>query len=151
MLYRCHDSMCRVTVGLNIQEGQTGTVSAYVLARGTAKTCSVVTYPVLTLCLHRHIRELDPNRAMGTLEITGDFRSAHIHAWLLTILPDTPQQWQKGEVQLFLESAALQTQLSVKYDDGTAIFQSDSPSALSMLRTALTKYAVIAMEYASGT
>lgn len=138
---RCHDSMPRVMVSLKIQEGQTGTISAYVISRGTAKTSSVVSYPVMSLCLHHRIREADPDRALGTLEISGDFRSADMHAWLLAILPDTPHQRQEGDMRLVYESAALKTQLAVTYNDNSARFQSDNPCALSLLRTALTKYA----------
>lgn len=135
---RCHDSMPRVMVSLKIQEGQTGTISAYVISRGTSKTSSAVSYPVRTLCLHHRIRELDGARALGTLEISGDFRSVDMHAWLLAILPDTPQQRQEGGVRLVYESAALQSQLVVVYSDGTAQFQSDSPCTLALLRAALT-------------
>lgn len=125
-------------VSLKIQEGQTGTISAYVISRGTSKTSSAVSYPVRTLCLHHRIRELDGARALGTLEISGDFRSVDMHAWLLAILPDTPQQRQEGGVRLVYESAALQSQLVVVYSDGTAQFQSDSPCTLALLRAALT-------------
>lgn len=128
-------------VNLRIQEGQTGSISAYVISRGTAKTSSVVSYPVMTLCLHQRIRELDAGRALGTLEITGDFRSVDMHAWLLEILPDTPQQRQGGDAPALAvyESTVLRSQLVVTYRDSAARFQSDSPGTLALLRTALTK------------
>jgi hypothetical protein len=133
--------MPHVTVGMKIQEGQTGKLSAYVISRGTSKTSSVVSYPVLTLCLHRRIRELDPDRALGSLEISGDFSSVDMHSWLRTILPDTPQQRQDGDVRLVYESAALKTQLVVTFNDSNARFQSDNPCTLSLLRAAITKHA----------
>jgi hypothetical protein len=132
--------MPQVTVSLKVQEGQTGKLSAYVISRGTTKTSSVVSYPILTLCLHRRIREPDRGRELGTLEISGDFSSVDMHAWLRAILPDAPQQRQDGDVRLVYESAALQTQLVVVYSDNSARFQSDSPCTLALLRAALTKH-----------
>jgi hypothetical protein len=65
--------MQHVTAGMNIQERQTGYLSANVISRGAHKMSSVVLHldPVLNLCLHRRICELDPACALGSLKPQG--------------------------------------------------------------------------------
>jgi Bardet-Biedl syndrome 7 protein len=129
--------MPRLVVSCRIREGQTGRILAYVVSRGSLQTSSVVSYPVLTLCLHYPIHKPDAQRAFGHLELSGDFTVADMHAWLLEILPGAPQQPTAGEGRLTYEHAGLCTQLHVLFRDGAARFSCDSAPTLALLRTAL--------------
>lgn len=131
--------MSRLVVLMRIPEGQAGSVSAYVVARAAPRTSAAVTYPVHTLCMHHRVHTPDSGRTYGHVDVSGDFRTQEMHAWVANVLPDMPRQSADEETRLAYRSSALNTHVIASFRNGTARFASDSAAALAMLRAELTR------------
>jgi hypothetical protein len=76
-----------------------------------------------------------------TLVLSGPFSLLQMHEWVCSCLPDVPAKLAadgREEVQLSFRGLVLSTHLLMNYRKGSAVFKSDSPSAISVLREHMT-------------
>lgn len=131
--------MLRVVIAFRVEEGFSGTISAFVVPKNAPKTCNRITCPIYTLSLHHRIREPDPSRPFAQFAISGDFLAADVHQWLLNCLPDLPKHVPGTDAKLVYESAVLKTQVVITYQDNGVKVSSDNVCALMILRDTITR------------
>lgn len=89
-----------------------------------------------------------PGYPLGVLTCTGSFSLPQMHEWVATCLPDVPSRIVaedgREEVTLAFRNGFVGTLLLVSYKRGSAVFRSDSPSALAILRDAIISAATAA-------
>jgi hypothetical protein len=73
----------------------------------------------------------------GVLTISGTFTLSQMHEWVASCLPDVPLRLTaegKDEIALAFKNVLVGTHLLCYYKKGNAIFRSDNPSALAILK-----------------
>ncbi|XP_040570762.1 BBSome complex member BBS7 [Lepeophtheirus salmonis] len=140
--YRCQANTTRLEIKIRTIEGQYGTLRAYITPRLQPKCCQVQEYKVKPLSLHMRKRFYNDARPRNILRLTGPFTLAEMHFWIHFCLPEVPEKSPSEDMaQLCFESTFLGTILKIEYGKGTAVFQSDNISTISILKDVLTKEA----------
>ena len=143
-VFRCQDSINRVQILMRLTEGLGGSLTAYIIPRMAPKSGTSLTYRIKPLCLHARAQAGpdDERRPMSELRITGGFSLLEIHTWVGGCLPDVAARPPvEDAVALTYRSALLGSLLQARYRAGECRFLSDSVSALSILRDAITREA----------
>jgi hypothetical protein len=143
--------MQRVCVAMRVEEGQAGTILAYIVPKNPPKTCKRINCNLQALSLHYRIRDASAGLPLAQLDISGDFLTADVHQWLACCLPDLPKQMHGQDIQLAYESAVHQTQVTVQARDGSLRLASDNVCSLAILRDVLMRCARLDLNQSSLT
>ena len=73
--------------------------------------------------------------------IQGKFTMSMMHDWVGTALPEVPPRAQEAERTLYFVNVFTDTELSVTYKKGHAIFKADSTSTIAILRDVVSSKA----------
>lgn len=140
--FRCQERVNRLTIRLRTTEGEYGDIKLFVLAKVSPASAKLTTLRVPPLSLHHRQNEDHkiPDE-MSNLRFTGSFTMNQIHEWISTCLPEVPQKLHQDEVNLVFENTFVGSTLCCKYRKGEASFDSDSISALAILKEVITKEA----------
>ncbi|VDN04159.1 unnamed protein product [Thelazia callipaeda] len=138
--YRCQTSTTRIEIGIRSVEGQYGTLRAYICPKIYPRICQVRTYEIKPLMLHYRVHQFDSSLPLNVLKINGNFTLAEAHQWLRMLLLDIPD---RSPTQNFVTfnfcSAFTGTQMQAIYSRGSAVFQSDNISTITIIRDVLSK------------
>lgn len=89
---------------------------------------------------------LPPSFPLGTLTVTGSFTLSHMHDWVSQCIPDVPLRLTaegRDELSLAFRNVFIGTHLLCAYKKGFAVFQSDNPSALAIIKEVITSNATV--------
>ncbi|XP_075234502.1 BBSome complex member BBS7-like [Lycorma delicatula] len=140
--YRCQMNTTRLEVRVRTNEGQHGTLIAYITPLIQPKCCQLRHYPIKLLSLHTRCHEFDPSRSYNVLTLKGAFSLAEMHAWVSFCLPEVPEKTPVSQhAEFTFISTFLGTMLNCSYGKGEAEFKSDNISTISILKDVLTKEA----------
>lgn len=144
--FRCQDNVTRLEVKIRTVEGQHGTLSCYVVARQSPKTCQKVEFQIRPLSLHTkvHLEEAQAilkARPSNTLKFTGTFSLNDVHSWVVTCLPNVAPRLTTESSTLCFKSTFLGTVLKCEYRQGEGTFTSDSITVISILKEVMTREA----------
>lgn len=151
--YRSTDAesnISRVEIKLRVHEGEHGKLSLCVIPRTVTKACRKIVVNVKPLSMHERLDESvlkeHPDRPWTVFTMGGSFTLADVHSWVGSCLPDVPERLPADvkECNYYYKSAFLHTVLVCSYSGGKASFKSDSPSAIAILKTVITKAATAA-------
>ena len=73
--------------------------------------------------------------------IQGKFTMSMMHDWVGTALPEVPPRAQEAERTLYFVNVFTDTELSVTYKKGHAVFKADSTSTIAILRDVVSSKA----------
>ncbi|KAJ8603288.1 hypothetical protein CTAYLR_006958 [Chrysophaeum taylorii] len=158
-VFRCQDEANALSFKLRTVEGEPGTATAMVVARGTpgTKSAQVARFDVKALSLHRRVRATRADdRPTNRLAFQGDFSAQMFHDWLGACLPEVPprpQPYEEGEekdddaeqaldYRMCFRNVYTAGTLECDYADGEARVRSDSLSAIAILKEHVSKEAV---------
>ncbi|KAJ1489048.1 hypothetical protein T484DRAFT_1781398, partial [Baffinella frigidus] len=135
----------RLQVSIMTQEGQSGTLNAFVFTKVSPKVCHLVENKILPLSLHRSVpipKELDPAEPYCQVSMQGSFGLAQMHSWITTCFPSMPPKVPEGDsVRFDFESTYTHARVSVQYSKGEATFRSCNLSALATIKDLVSKAA----------
>ena len=83
--YRCQETASRVEMKLRTTEGESGDITATVIAKTNPKVAQVIKLQVKSLSLHHRIHvfeEEESERKLNVLKITGTFSQQVMHDWI---------------------------------------------------------------------
>ena len=146
-------SMRRMKIGLRSVEGQYGELFVYVVSGATQKTAHVLRLGIKPLSMHARINGFDESEE-GTvpwneLKFTGKFSIGQAHGWVSFCLPSIPPHVTADSVsshgtpcaRLCFRNAFVGSHLICTYQDGEAVFRSDSVTTITILKQVITKQA----------
>ncbi|RZF38664.1 hypothetical protein LSTR_LSTR003470 [Laodelphax striatellus] len=140
--YRCQMNTTRLELRFRTQEGQQGTLMAYITPLVQPKCCQIRHYPIKLLSLHTRCHQFDSTRPYNVLSLKGGFSLAEMHAWISFCLPEVPEKVPLSDpAVLVFESTFVGSMLRCSYSKGEAEFQSDNICTISILKDVLTKEA----------
>lgn len=139
--YRCQEEVNRLEMRVRTVEGQYGELKVIVVAKMVPKTAQLVTLDIKPLSLHHRLHSLEDERAVNSLRFTGSFSLNQMHEWVCLCLPEVPARVQGDEVRFTFRNVFLGNILLCTYRRGEATFQSDSVSAIAILKEVITKEA----------
>mmetsp|Transcript_40095 Transcript_40095/g.99095 ORF Transcript_40095/g.99095 Transcript_40095/m.99095 type:complete len:815 (-) Transcript_40095:119-2563(-) len=142
--YRVTDNSTRITVRLRTIEGRYGSLTAYVVPKGTPKTAQAATYQIKPLSLHRRISTLPDiagTRPMCELRLSGSFSLSEMHSWVYLALPEVPERVGADDMSFVFASTFLGTFLVCNYKKGDALFKSDNLTTLTTLKEVIGREA----------
>jgi len=134
------NNVSKFEIKLRTVEGQYGDLNCFVIPNANPKTCQVISIPIKPLSLHERLIEPvdEKNLSLNTLKITGNFTKNDISAWVNTCLPDLPNTAEEDEVRVNFTSSFVGTILLCYYKAGSAIFQSDSISTITIIKDVIS-------------
>mmetsp|Transcript_26862 Transcript_26862/g.33595 ORF Transcript_26862/g.33595 Transcript_26862/m.33595 type:complete len:726 (-) Transcript_26862:330-2507(-) len=142
--YRCQDALKRVEIKARTIEGEHGSVQAAVVAQMNPKTGQVVKFDIKPLSLHHRVHVLDDeelNRPKNTLKLSGQFTVATVHEWVVQCLPGVPPRSQDEEITMYFRNVFTKSVLITEYRKESAVFKSDSVSAIAILKEVISREA----------
>ena len=145
--YRCHGPTKRLEVRVQVQEGASGNLTAFVLPQPPTTVCTCMNYVVKPLCLHSKIlpQDIDEATPMNELRITGQFTIAQMHMWISTCMPEisvhAPVSQQ--EESLHFRNGHLGTVLEIRYRNAEGVFLSDNIMTLGTIRETVAQQATL--------
>ncbi len=143
--YRCQETASRVEMKLRTTEGESGDITATVIAKTQPKVAQVIKLQVKSLSLHHRIHVLEEEeseRKLNVLKITGTFSQQVIHDWISGCLPEIPPRLQQDTVTLLFRNVFTGSVLKCEYCKGEATISSDSVTTIAILKEHISQEAV---------
>mmetsp|Transcript_12169 Transcript_12169/g.16817 ORF Transcript_12169/g.16817 Transcript_12169/m.16817 type:complete len:749 (+) Transcript_12169:68-2314(+) len=144
--YTCVTRTTKLRIRLRTVEGQFGTISAYVIPKTSPKTSQRLQVPVKPLSLHAKVdyaeaKKLQEGAPVNTLDITGDFSLAQVHAWISIVLPGIPARLSSDRAELGYRSCFIDSTLTCLYCKGKASFVSESVTVITIIKEVISREA----------
>lgn len=129
------------SVAFWVEDGHWGLLKVISFASPVPRTAQVKLLQVRPLSLYARVggvhkktavEETPP--ALSVMEVSGNFSARDMHSWLFRMLPGTPEIYQQKMSTLLYEDAFFHYTFQVEYGDGSAVFTSESLSALTVTK-----------------
>lgn len=140
------DSVTRFTWKFRVAEGRQGVLTAFIASKRIPKTSQSVEFPIKALSLHSSVSEAEEEalskRPTNTLRMDGDWSLRAFNSWLGRCVPDVPSRVTTEEVAMRWKSLFVGDYITATFRSGSAVFKSDSVTAIAILQEFLTKLAI---------
>uniref|UniRef100_A0A7S0HYF4 Bardet-Biedl syndrome 7 protein homolog n=1 Tax=Hanusia phi TaxID=3032 RepID=A0A7S0HYF4_9CRYP len=142
---RVHGTSNRLQVQLMCDEGQVGTLVAYVVTRVSPKVVHRVEHILLPLSLHQST-PLDDGFWQSSpyceVKIQGTFSQGQMHTWLTHCFPSIPAKVPDSNIVKFaFDSTFASTRVTAEYSKGEAVFRSTNFTTLATIKDVISKEA----------
>jgi len=146
------ETQTRFTWKFRVNEGEQGTLSAFIGSARIPKTAQFCQFPIKALSLHSAVQIHDDSekdamfkdRPVNVLTMNGDWSLRTFVSWISQCIPDVPSRvsHQSDELVLAWKSLFVGDYILAHFRNGTAVFKSDSVTNIAILQQFLNKLAI---------
>eukprot|EP01084_Bolivina_argentea_P069281 126091_1 len=146
VFHASEDNITRFRWKFRVSEGLQGLLTAFIACKRIPKTSQSCQFPIKALSLHSSVYQIEDavmqERPMNVLQMNGDWTLRAFNSWLSQCIPDVPSRVSSNELNLSWKSIFVGDYITVNMRNGTAVFKSDSVTAIAILQEFLTKLAI---------
>lgn len=137
--YRCQDSANKLDIRFRCQEGNSGTITCFLIPKQAPRFATPISHRILSLCLHERVSEsaLDLE-SMSNLTLKGELTGDEICLLFSSALPDFPKHWlgdQIGHLSYCCRPSG--DLLEIRRGDGEVVVHCKDVCALEILKNTL--------------